>query len=81
MFVWPHGIRFDRDGNLWITDGRATDGNGQMQIPTGKDLRTRVRLPPCEITGVYGKTPLRFCSVHATHPSSATTAHRTWWSN
>lgn len=30
MFVWPHGIRFDRDGNLWITDGRADKGNGQM---------------------------------------------------
>ena len=23
MFVWPHGIRVDRDGFLWITDGRA----------------------------------------------------------
>jgi sugar lactone lactonase YvrE len=30
MFVWPHGIRFDREGNLWITDGRADKGNGQM---------------------------------------------------
>src|SRR5215831_6573732 len=30
MFAWPHGIRFDRDGNLWITDGRAENGKGQM---------------------------------------------------
>lgn len=32
MFVWPHGLRFDKDGNLWITDGRADDAktNGQM---------------------------------------------------
>jgi hypothetical protein len=30
MFVCPHGIRFDRDDNLWITDGRAKDGNGQV---------------------------------------------------
>ncbi len=29
-YVWPHGIRFDRNGFLWITDGRAADGNGQM---------------------------------------------------
>ncbi len=29
-YVWPHGLRFDRNGFLWITDGRAADGNGQM---------------------------------------------------
>jgi DNA-binding beta-propeller fold protein YncE len=30
MFVWPHGIRVDRNGFLWLTDGRAADGNGQL---------------------------------------------------
>ncbi len=30
LFVWPHGIRVDRDGFLWITDGRARDGIGQQ---------------------------------------------------
>ena len=30
QYVWPHGLRFDRDGNLWLTDGRAENGNGQM---------------------------------------------------
>jgi hypothetical protein len=30
MFVWPHGIRVDRDGSLWMTDGRARDGIGQQ---------------------------------------------------
>ena len=30
MFVWPHGIRVDRNGFLWITDGRARDGIGQQ---------------------------------------------------
>jgi N-acyl-D-amino-acid deacylase len=30
MFVWPHGIRVDRDGFLWMTDGRARDGIGQQ---------------------------------------------------
>src|SRR5262245_62124871 len=28
-FVWPHGIRVDRNGALWITDGRAREGRGQ----------------------------------------------------
>jgi DNA-binding beta-propeller fold protein YncE len=23
MFVWPHGIHVDRDGNVWVTDSRA----------------------------------------------------------
>src|SRR5579862_3257298 len=37
MFVWPHGIRFDRDGHLWITDGRAANGNGQMVYKLSAD--------------------------------------------
>jgi DNA-binding beta-propeller fold protein YncE len=30
MFVWPHGIHVDRDGNVWVTDARA---------PTPDDLK------------------------------------------
>ncbi|MFT3828032.1 MAG: peptidyl-alpha-hydroxyglycine alpha-amidating lyase family protein [Chitinophagaceae bacterium] len=32
IFVWPHGIRVDRDGNIWITDGQNNDEktNGQL---------------------------------------------------
>jgi len=43
MFVWPHGIRVDRDGNLWVTDGRAEGGRGQQVFkltPDGKVLLT-----------------------------------------
>jgi sugar lactone lactonase YvrE len=29
MFVWPHGIHVDKDGNVWVTDSRA---------PTPEDL-------------------------------------------
>ena len=29
-FIWPHGLRVDRDGFLWIADGRARDGRGQQ---------------------------------------------------
>ena len=28
LVVWPHGFRIDRDGFLWLTDGRASDGKG-----------------------------------------------------
>jgi DNA-binding beta-propeller fold protein YncE len=27
MFVWPHGIYVDRDGNVWVTDARAASPN------------------------------------------------------
>lgn len=30
LFAWPHGIRVDRFGNLWITDGQARNGIGQQ---------------------------------------------------
>ena len=23
MFVFPHGIHVDRDGNIWVTDGQS----------------------------------------------------------
>jgi sugar lactone lactonase YvrE len=25
MFIWPHGMHVDRDGNVWVTDGAAED--------------------------------------------------------
>jgi hypothetical protein len=36
-FVWPHGMRADRDGFLWITDGRARDGRGQQVFKYRRD--------------------------------------------
>src|SRR5712691_5071069 len=26
MFVFPHGIHVDRDGNVWVTDAQGKDG-------------------------------------------------------
>src|SRR5436853_408922 len=50
MFVRPHGIRIDREGNVWVTDGEGPDGkdpnkNGKgHQVfkfsPEGKVLMT-----------------------------------------
>ena len=31
MFVWPHGIHVDQDGNVWVTDARA---------PSPEELKT-----------------------------------------
>ena len=50
MFIRPHGIHVDRDGNIWVTDGEGPDGkdprrNGKGHqvfkfTPAGKVLMT-----------------------------------------
>jgi len=43
MFLFPHGIAVDRDGNVWITDGQAANGKGFTVVkfnPDGKVLMT-----------------------------------------
>jgi sugar lactone lactonase YvrE len=43
MFLFPHGICVDRDGNVWITDGQARDGKGFQVFkfsPDGRVLMT-----------------------------------------
>jgi DNA-binding beta-propeller fold protein YncE len=57
MFVWPHGIRVDRNGFLWITDGRAADGNGQLVYKM--DLQGNI-LMTIGTKGVSGEGPTTF---------------------
>ncbi len=33
MFVWPHGIHVDRDGNVWVTDARAASAEELKKFP------------------------------------------------
>ena len=43
MFVWPHGIHVDRDGNIWVTDSRGEQNKGSIVAkfsPDGKVLMT-----------------------------------------
>jgi len=43
MFVFPHGLTLDREGNIWVTDGRGAAGKGQQVFkfsPEGKVLLT-----------------------------------------
>ena len=37
MFVWPHGIHVDRDGNVWVTDARAPTADERRTLPTEAD--------------------------------------------
>jgi DNA-binding beta-propeller fold protein YncE len=43
LFVFPHGIHVDRDGNVWVTDAQGRDGKGHQVFkfsPEGKLLLT-----------------------------------------
>jgi sugar lactone lactonase YvrE len=60
MFVQPHSLHFDREGNLWATDGQARDGKGNQVFkfsPDGKLLLTLGK------PGVSGDAPDVFGGV------------------
>jgi sugar lactone lactonase YvrE len=57
LFVFPHGIHVDGDGNVWVTDGQGAGGKGHQVFkfsPEGKVLLT------LGTAGVAGTTPTTF---------------------
>jgi len=43
MFIFPHGMFVDKQGNVWVTDGQGKDGKGHQIFkfsPEGKVLMT-----------------------------------------
>jgi DNA-binding beta-propeller fold protein YncE len=38
MFVWPHGIHVDREGNVWVTDARAP-ATDELKNNPGEDKK------------------------------------------
>ena len=60
MFVWPHGMRIDRNGFLWITDGRARNGIGQQVFKFTRDGQLVMTLGT---KGVAGDGPDTFNGV------------------
>ena len=57
LFAWPHGIRVDRFGNLWITDGQARNGVGQQVFKYSADGKLLLTLGT---RGVRGEGPDTF---------------------
>jgi DNA-binding beta-propeller fold protein YncE len=56
LFVQPHGLFVDKDGNVWVTDGASKDGRGNQVFkfsPDGKILTTLGK-PGGDGTGVGG---------------------------
>jgi len=57
MFLFPHGLTVDKEGNIWVTDGHGAEGKGQQVFkfsPDGKVLMTLGK------AGVAGNGPDTF---------------------
>src|SRR5256714_344608 len=51
MFVFPHGIGVDREGNVWVTDGQGKDGMGHQVIKFSPDGNVLMRLGKPGVAG------------------------------
>jgi DNA-binding beta-propeller fold protein YncE len=69
MFVWPHGIHVDRDGNVWVTDARAPSADELQKFP-GEDKKGSVVVkfsPEGKVLMTLGKP-----GVHGNPPEALT---------
>jgi sugar lactone lactonase YvrE len=55
MFIFPHGIHVDRDGNIWVTDGQ----DNSPRRPRGASADTPLPQPPAKVIGhqIYKFSP------------------------
>ena len=51
MFVQAHSLHFDRNGNLWATDGQARDGKGNQVFKFGPDGKVLLTLGKAGVAG------------------------------
>jgi len=61
MFVWPHGIHVDRDGNVWVTDARVASPDELKKFP-GEDQKGSVVVkfsPEGKVLMTLGKPGVR----------------------
>ena len=66
MFVFPHGMHVDKDGNVWVTDADGKDGKGHQVVKFSPDGKVLLALGKA---GVTGDGPDSF-----NRPSAVTTA-------
>ena len=65
IFVFPHGITVDRQGNVWVTDGQGNGARGHQVIKFSPDGKVMMRLGVAGVAGIIrtvSTCPLRFWS-------------------
>ena len=51
MFVFPHGIHVDRDGNVWVTDAQGKDGKGHTAVKFSSEGKVLLTLGKAGVAG------------------------------
>ena len=51
LFVFPHGIGVDKEGNVWVTDGEAKDGKGHQIFKFSSDGTILMTLGKAGVAG------------------------------
>jgi sugar lactone lactonase YvrE len=51
MFVQPHGMTVDRDGNVWVTDAQIKDGKGNQVLKFNPDGKLLMALGKAGVAG------------------------------
>src|SRR5258708_28999792 len=51
MFVFPHAIYVDQNGNVWVVDGQGKDGKGQQLVKFSPEGKLLLRLGKAEVAG------------------------------
>jgi DNA-binding beta-propeller fold protein YncE len=63
MFVQPHGLTVDRDGNIWATDQNGKEGKGQQAIKFSPEGKILMKLGKAGIAGPGNDTFNGPCDV------------------
>jgi sugar lactone lactonase YvrE len=51
LFVFPHSLLIDNEGNLWITDGQGKDGKGHQAFKLSQDGKILMTLGKAGVAG------------------------------
>lgn len=63
MFVYPHGFFIDKDGNVWVTDGKGEAGKGHQVFKFSPDGKVLLTLGKAGIAGEGQDTFNQPCDV------------------
>lgn len=56
MFIFPHGLHLDRNGNVWVSDGQGKDGKGQQVFEFSPDGKLLLTLGKAGVAGTDSET-------------------------